>query len=397
MKFHSLYIAFLLFPFFLFSQKSSELQQKMQKTKDEIAYTNKLLNRTEKSKTKSIHQLELINKKIILQMQLIKSLEKEIMLLNDNISKANSDVQLQRKQLDLLREDYARMIVFAFRNRSSYERLMYILASDDFNQAYKRIVYFQQYSRLRKLQEQKIIVHQDSLQKRISFLNVLVDQKKSVIQSKENEYADFYLEKKKQTSLIQNLESKRKELLVQIRKKEKQAMKLQEEIQRIIAEERLAAMKEKNTPKFERTPEEKLVSQQFNENKGLLPWPTETGIVTEKYGEHAHPILKNIKVMNNGIDITSATGTEARAIFDGLVKKIIVIPGSNATILIRHGEYLTVYSNVIDVRVKTGQMVKAKQKLGTVFTDPETGNATMELQIWRETEKLNPERWLTKK
>jgi len=397
MKFIGLYIVFLLVPCFLISQNSSDLEEKMQKTKEELAYTNKLLKKTVKSKSKSVHQLGLINNKIGLQRQLIKSLENEILILNDNISRATSDVGSQKQQLKLLRADYSRMITFAFRNRSSYERLMYILAADDFNQAYKRIVYFQQYSRLRKLQEQKIIVQQDSLNKRIIYLNDLVVQKKGLIQEKEEETADFYLQKKKQMDIVLSLESRRKELLVQIRKKKKQATKLQEEIQRIIAEERLASMKEKKSPKFERTPEEILVSKQFNENRGHLPWPTSTGIVTEKYGEHSHPILKNIKVMNNGVDITTSTGSDARCIFDGIVKKIIVIPGSNATILVRHGEYLTVYSNVIDVSVKPGQEVKAKQKLGTVFTDPETGHATMELQIWKETEKLNPEKWLTKK
>lgn len=390
-------ILLLVFTLPLIAQKSSDLEAKMKKTKSEIAYTNKLLKKTEKSKRKSVYQLELIKKKISLQKQLISSMEEEIIAINNNISDAKKDVTSLNKKLEVLREDYAKMIVYAYRNRSSYERLMYVLASDDFNQAYKRIVYFQQYSRIRKSHEQKIKVSQDSLSSRLVHLNVLVEQKKEAIHKKEEETVAYLLQRKQKSDLVKSLESRRKDLLVQIRKKEKQARKLQDEIQRLIAEERLAAMKENKKPTFERTPEEKLVSQKFNENKGGLPWPTTTGVITEKYGQHPHPILKNIKIQNNGVDITTASNSDARCIFDGVVKKIIVIPGSNATILVRHGEYLTVYSNVINVSVTTGQTVKAKQKLGTVFTDPETGTATMELQIWKETQKLNPELWLTRK
>lgn len=385
----------------LFAQSKKDLQRQIQQTKKDIELANKLLKETEQNKQQTYDNLLLLSKKISLRQQYVGHLAQEISMLNNNIQLAYADIKKMQAQVELLKKEYARVIYFTYKNRSTYERLMFVLASQDFNQAYKRLRYLQQYSAYRKEQVGMIHAVQDSLVVKISEYNRIISQKSRVMKEKEEETVVLTVEKSQQTEIVSALEVKTKELMTEIENKKIYAEKLKAEIEKIIAAEQAERERKQREAKASKsktakTPQEQLVSSKFGENKGRLPWPTEQGVITETFGEHAHPVLKNIKTVNNGVDITTNAGATARAIFDGVVSRVIVIPGSNAAILIRHGDYLSVYTNLLDVKVKAGEKVSTKQVLGKIGTDAETGKTTLQLQIWKETTKLNPEDWLSK-
>lgn len=382
-------------------QSKKDLQKQIQQTKKDIELANKLLKETEKNKQETYDNLLLLSKKISLRQQYVGHLAQEISRLNSNILAAYSDIKALELEVKKLKDEYARLVYFAYKNRSTYERLMFVLASNDFNQAYKRLRYLQQYSAHRKEQVEQIRDMQDSLVVKIANYNRIIAQKSHVMKEKEEEAVVLTVEKSQQTEIVTALEAKSKDLIAEIENKKQYAEKLKAEIEKIIAAEQAErARKEKeakaNKTKVAKTPQEQIVSAKFGENKGRLPWPTEQGVITETFGEHPHPVLKNIKTVNNGVDITTNKGAAARAIFDGVVSRVIVIPGSNAAILLRHGDYLSVYTNLINVKVKAGDKISTKQLIGTIATDAETGKTTLQLQIWKETLKLNPEDWLSK-
>jgi septal ring factor EnvC (AmiA/AmiB activator) len=282
---------------------------------------------------------------------------------------------------------------------------MFVFSSKDFNQAYKRLKYLEQYNAFRRKQAMEIQAAQDQLTKTLLELENAKKEKESLIDDTKQEAQLLSLEKNVQNKIFTTLKQKEDELKKKLEQQKLADEKLLAAINAIIAEEaKLSAERNKTkNPKsttnvFELTPEEKLISDKFEANQGRLPWPTETGVITDSYGEHEHPVLKGIKVKNDGVTISTSTGAYARSIFDGEVSRVISIPGKNKAVIIRHGEYLTVYANLIYVVVNKGDKVKAKQTIGTVFTDQDEDNkTTVDIQIWKGTTKLNPELWLTHK
>lgn len=384
---------FLLFIFSVsFAQSKSDIAKQIEKTKKEIELANKLLKETEKNKKESYNVLLLLNKKISLRKSYIASLYREVASLESDIVVKQKKIKELQHEVKQLKSEYANMIYYAYINKSSYERMMFILSSDDFNQAYRRIKYFQQYASYREEQVKNIVAKQDTLKIAMSVIDSSISVKKSMITEAKREAQALDSEKNQKSDLVKGLEYKSLELKNKLKEKQVLANKLQKEIEKIIAEEQ---RKKAEQEKYAKKPSDKLLSSKFSDNKGKLPWPANEGVIVEKFGEHPHPVLKNIKVMNNGIDISTPQNSKALAIFDGVVSKIIVIPGSNAAILIRHGDYLSVYNNLINVKVKPGQKVYAKQELGTIFTEKDTKNTVLQLQIWKETVKLNPEEWLS--
>jgi len=387
-----LFMSFILSSVYCASDRQS-LENKMSKYQEEIELTNKLLSETYSDKQKTSNYVSLLNRKIKLRNSIIAELHKEIEIIATQIEYNEKQIDLLKKEIASIKVEYANLIRYAQKNRNNYERLMYVLAADDFNQAYKRIIYFQQYSDYRKRQIHLLLSKQDTLTEIIKDNEITIAEKKKLLERQKVETEELIAEKGEKSSIIKSLGKKEKELLAELKKKKEAADKLKKEIQSIIE---LEAKKKKENKQYKLTPEQTLIGKNFADNKGHLIWPTERGIVTSKFGEHPHPVLKNITVVNNGIDISTNKNATVRAIFDGVVSKIIVIPGSNAAIIVRHGDYLSVYSNVVNVKVKPGQKVFAKQALGTVFTDIDSGQTILQLQIWNETKKLNPQYWLAK-
>ncbi len=383
--------------------KKSQLQARKAKIEEEINYTNKLIAETKKTKQASLNQLVLLNKKISHREELINAINSEINQIDSKILQTNDTIEELTDNIKRLKEEYARMIYYAQKNKSSYSRLMFIFSSESFNQAYQRLKYFQQYSSYRKNQVRVIIETQKVLAEKVALLQSQKKEKVTLKSAEEQERRKLSQEKQEQDKAVKNLSHKEKELLKKLRESEKAARQLQKAIENLIAEEirkaRETAKKTgtKPTPEntFGLTPTEMKLSNSFAGNKGILPWPTERGVISETFGEHAHPVLKGIKTKNNGIDISTTQGAIARAVFEGVVTSTMTLPNYNNVVIIRHGEFLTVYSNLKQIFVKKGDKVTTKQKIGVIETD-ESGKTKLHFELWKGKVLQNPQAWIAK-
>lgn len=380
------------------AQNVEELKKSKQQIQKDIELTNQLLAETRKGARQNLNELLLIRKKIKQQESLIQNIQNEISSYNKRISGMEDKISQLQKDVEALKEEYARIIYNSYKNRHQQDKWMFIFSAKDFNEAYRRLKYLQQYSNYRKDQvtrikekEQEIRVTSDSLKHVLTNKQSALDQQK-MIKSK------LIVEKNEANKMVVQLQKEEKNLKKQLMVQRKTAARIKKNIEKIIEEERrkkLAASKKEN--RLNLTPEEQLISNNFSSNKGKLPWPTERGIILSGYGEHAHPILKGIKIFNSGVDITTSEGAVVRAIFKGEVRDIWPIQGKNMAVIIKHGKYFTVYQNLIDVKVKPGDKVNTKQSIGTVFTDKNDGNKSiLHLEIWKGNERNNPESWLAK-
>ena len=218
-------------------------------------------------------------------------------------------------------------------------------------------------------------------------------EKGALLGEKQRERDNLQNERAEKTRIVDQLKRQETRLIREIREKEELAVKIEKEIEAIIAEERRKASLARGNRRL--TPEEQLISDNFMGNRGKLPWPTERGIVTNKYGKHAHPVLPGITINNNGVDITTVEGADVRCLYEGEVTRVIPVLGANYAVIVRHGDYLTVYGNIINVSVKKGDSVETKQKIGKVYTDEETNDTILHIEIWKELEKQNPEIWMS--
>ncbi|HRG59373.1 MAG TPA: peptidoglycan DD-metalloendopeptidase family protein [Bacteroidia bacterium] len=427
-------IVLLIFLFCAFvgkAQNKKELEKKKSQLQSEIKVTNQLLNETKKNKRISLNQLVTLNKKIGMREELINTIGSEINLLGNQISDNQQRINYLQNELEKLKKEYASMIYYAYKNQSNYDKLMFVFSAQDFNQAFKRLKYFQQYSEFRKNQAALI----DSTKKRISEQNQQLHEKKQdknkLLLTEEEEKQTLTKEKQEKEKVLTQLQSKEKQLKKELAKKQSDANKLNAAIKKIIDDElkkareeareaakakrkkekeaAIATAKKENKPlpiktekeeekeaeevELKLTPEAQKLSNSFAANKAKLPWPVAEGIISSSFGEHEHPVLKGIKVKNNGIDISTKNSAATRAVFDGVVTGVISIPGAGKAIIIRHGEYLTVYSNLASVNVDKGDKVKTKQQIGVVL-DGEEDRSEMHFEIWKGAVLLNPAQWI---
>ena len=376
----------------LSGQTRQELEDRREKTRNEIENTTRILEQVSRNKGSSLSKIRVLNRQIGSRKRLIDELVVEQGFIQIQIDDNEYVINALAKDVEKIKEDYANLLSAAYKQRPPYFELTYIFASRDINQAYKRFKYLQQYSDYRKRQVHLILQIEDLLIKKNRELVAQKAQKQNIIQDIESERTRFNIEVGEQQNQIRTLQGQEKSLQRKLQEQRRMAQRLDEEIKRIIAEEA-----SKNRDIRTLTPEQKIISENFESNKGRIPWPTRTGIITEKFGEHPHPVFKNVKERNDGVNITTTEGSEARAVFEGEVVKVFAIPGANQTVILRHGNYLTVYHNLINVRVKVGDKVNLKQGLGTIYTDREEDNqTTLTFMVWKERQKLNPELWISK-
>ena len=384
------------------SQKKDDLENQRRKMLADIEYANKLLKKNSKEKKANINQLLILKNSIKSRKNLILSYSTEIKIISNEISDKEEEIENIETEIKLIKEEYSKLIYSAYKNRHSYDTWMFIFSSKDFNQAYRRLKYLQQFSDYRKKQVELIIEREEDLKRQIEELNIEKAKKEELIEKEKAEQEKLTAEKEKVSGYISSLKKKDRELRKEIKKRKREAKQIKKAIDRIIAEEnrrREEALK-KNKPvgKFALTPEESLISENFGLNKGKFPWPTVRGVVTETYGEHNHPVLAGIKTFNNGINISTEEGAEVRAIFDGEVRDVWSIQGRNMAVIIKHGEFFSVYQNLSNVKVKPGDKVSRKQVIGVVFTDNNDGKKTvLHLEIWKGSSRLDPSLWLARK
>ena len=396
-----LLFVFLFFVYPLHSQNKEKLKKDKQKIEKEIAYTNKLLKETKKNTQASLNQLVLINKQVKQREDLILNINSEIGLINSNIGSNNKSVEILKKDLSELKEQYAKMIYDAYINRNTNNKLMFIFAAKDFNQAYMRIKYMQQYSEYRKNQALQIQSKQTELSQKVIELEGLLVDKKDLLGTQSNEKKKLDEERNLKSQTVNSLQQKEKELAKTLKEKEAAANKLQKAIESIIAEEikKAADRAKKATPTattFTLTPEEMALSKNFAANKQKLPWPLARAVISSYFGENPQPVIPGIKVNNKGIDLVTSDGSKARVVFDGTVVRVIEMPVYRNVIIISHGEYYSVYSKLDAVYVKQGDKVKTKQDIGVVHTNAEEAKTELHFEIWKGDAFLDPVLWLVK-
>lgn len=394
----------LLLPLCLLAQQNEKerLQRDKIRIEQEIEYTNKLLAETQRVKQTSMNQLNLLNRQIRQREELLRNIDATIASLDRQIKQSTDTIQFLEKEIERFRDEYARMIVAAHKHRNAHQRLMFVFSSSDFNQAYKRIKYLQQYSAYRKAQADRIQNTMDKLAQKRTQLEMQRAEKISLRVTSEKEKDQLSRELEKQQQSVQNLSQRERDLLATLRENERALNRLQKAIEDIIAEEmRLAKEAAKKAgaaapESFALTPEQILISNNFAANQGKLPWPSERGVIAATFGEHPHPVLKGIRTRNNGIDIVTHQGAEARAVFEGEVSNVLTIPSLNNVVILKHGEFLTVYSNLDEVYVQRGDRVTVRQSLGKIHTDEGEARTRLHFEIWKGKELQNPEHWIAR-
>jgi septal ring factor EnvC (AmiA/AmiB activator) len=374
----------------------TDLEEKKKKLQQDIELTNQLLSETKKSKRLSLNHILTLNKKLADRQELINTISGQIFGLNRQIYETNKNITELQAELKKLKDDYAKMIYNAYRNRDEYSRLMFIFASTNFNQAYIRLKYLQQYSEYRHQQAQQIEIKQKELNQKVIELEVRKSEKRELLGSQENEKEVLTKEKSEKEEILTELQSKEKQLKAELEKKKKDAEKLQQAIMRIIREEIEKANTDKTKPatRLVLTPEAQQLSSSFSNNRGKLPWPVIQGVIIDRFGPHPHPTMPEITISNNGVDIATSKGALARSVFDGEVTGVVNIPSSGHVVIIRHGEFLSVYANLNEVYVKSGDKIKTKQNLGSILLDEEDNKTELHIEIWKGQNKLDPEDWL---
>jgi murein hydrolase activator len=387
--------------FHAFAQNRQELENNKRRIEQEIRLLNQMLSETKSSAELNMGQLVILNNRISMRQSLISNMNNEINLINRRIANTTREKENLEKELEELRESYARMIVYAHRNRNSYQRMMFVFAGNDFNQAYLRLKYLQQLARHRQVQAEKITETTLRLEESIVELNLQKQEQQKLLAEQQLEMQSLSKEKEEQAKNIEQLRRKERDLVQKLRNQEKAARDLEKAIEQVIAEERRKAQEAARqqgrtaTDAFRLTPEERLLSNNFAENKGRLPWPLERGVITGSFGEQPHPVLPGIKIVNNGVDISTTQGSRARAIFEGTVARVFSIAGGYA-VIIRHGEYLTVYSNLSEVFVRNGQKVNVREEIGVIATDNAESKTYVHLEVWHGNNKLNPADWISR-
>ncbi len=390
-----------------FSQSSADLKRKIDALTKEINLLNSSLNETSTNKRLSLKQISALNAQIRLRERKINSMGSEIRVLDSEISSNSHTVVNLQNQLARLKKEYASMVLFAFRNQSAYSKLMFIFASQNFNQGYKRVKYLQQFSKYRQKQARYIEETEQDLNHKIEELGQNKKEKSDLLINQQKERYTLGKQKQNQSQVLRELTKQEKAYTQEISQKRRDAAALQRAIQDAIRREveeaqRLAdaeAIKNGTVPVKARagtsilaaTPESARLSSDFLGSKGQLPWPVTNGTPVEGFGKHTYGV--NVVVENNGIDIKTPAGSSVRAVFSGTVGNVITRDG-NKMLIIRHGEYFSVYSNLKTITVKSGDKVTTKQTIGTVATDSDDGTTQLHFEVWKGLTPVNPELWL---
>jgi septal ring factor EnvC (AmiA/AmiB activator) len=378
----------------LSGQSKEELQAQKQKAYDDLKLSRELMEKTSAQRTSSMKQLSILQNGINTRARLISTLETELDVTDKNIREAELNIGKLTIENEKNKEEYARLIYYAYRNYTEYEKLMYILAGATISQSYQRYKYLKYISdyRIQKARDIEALIVE--LDRQRNQLGTYKKEKLNALEEKASEQEKLLGQRSQKAALVNDLQRQEFQLREEIKEKERVAREVEARIREIIEEE---ARKLNSANIYGAlTPEQELVGNDFRRNRGKLPWPVDKGIITAGFGRNEVAGLVGSSVQNNGVDITSAPGTEVRAVFEGEVTKVFAILGANYTVLIRHGEFLSVYQNLVNVRVKTGDKVLTKERLGEAFTDENEKLASMHFEVWQERTILNPEEWISK-
>ena len=379
------------------NKRQQELEVQRLRLKKEIKQINALLFTNTKTRRNALTEAEDLQVKLNVRLELIKVTNEQANLLTRRISLNERNIGKQRNELKALKKDYTKMIQKSYAAKSLQNRLMFLFSSENFLQAYKRVQYLKQYASYRRKQGIAIGDKTQLLQKLNKTLIEEKTKKISLVEDNRAIQEQLSKERKEQEALIKTLRRKEKTLNTQISEKEKQARAINKEIDRLIREAIVASNKaagKKGNKTFELTPEAKLISANFQANKGRLPWPLEKGVVIQRFGRQPHAVVKTTTIQSNGVTLATEPSSQVRAVFEGIVMSVVTFKGSNPSVLIRHGNYISVYKNLGKLYVKKGDKVQSKQIIGEVFTNKQTGKTQLQFSIFNNVNVLDPKGWI---
>jgi len=397
MNFWKNYKIFFLFTLLFFAERITYCQQKetirkkIDEIKEEIEYLNGLLEKRESEKKNYISTISLVERKINSQEKYVFALESEIGNLERIIKEYDGILKNLSEKLEGLKMSYGIALRNYYLKRDKVYFWVYLLAADNLVQSQRRFLYYRQYIKEMEYKAKSIQELLNEIGDKKKQAQILINDRINLMKLKESEIKKLEENKKQKIIILEKLKKEQGEIRKQITEKKSIAEKLEKEMKKIIEEE-IKRSKGKNVISL--TAEEKIIAGNFERNKGRLPWPVEKGVIIDKFGEHPHIVLKNVKVRNNGIDIETEKNSDVRSIYEGVVTKIVSILGAKFTIIIRHGNYLSVYQNIDDVLVKNGEKVQTGQKIGKVINMEGEDNPVIHLEIWKDFERMDPEEWI---
>ena len=372
------------------SQSVKNLKSQREKTLKELEETKKMIQQTNSNEKATVNKLNLLNKDIQTRKRLIHDLNYELQGLDQEMTRLSRKRDSLQADLEALKESYAELVRQSHYTIADESPLLFILSAEDFQQMLRRVRYMQEFQQFRKEQVARIENTQAEIDMQNQMLSENKSDKEEAVRTHKVQQDNLSRDEKKQKAMLEQLKKKKSTLLAQQKKQQKKADDLNRKIEELIAKE--MSKSEGKTLTKEHT----LIAGGFEKNKGRLPMPVEKGFLSGHFGVQAHPTLEKVTVNNKGVYIQTSAGTQARAVYEGEVTSCFVMSGTTA-VIIQHGNYRTVYSGLASVSVKKGDKVKAKQAIGTIYSDPEDDNATtLFFQIWLNKNILNPEQWLAK-
>ena len=374
----------------------ARLEAQRKQLQQEIVQINGMLQKNKTQKADALESLEDLFLKIDRLRELIRLTNRQINALTSQINKNQADISALEEELAILKEDYASMIVKSRKNSSQQNRLMFLFSSENFWQVIKRVRYMNQYAAYRKQQGENIAKKTKTLRQLNENLVSQKAVKEELLSDNRKVQEQFEQERKKQQNVLQNLRSNESKYAAQIKKKQRQTVKIDREIDRLIREAIAASNKKAGTTNvsFALTPEAKALAANFIANKGRLPWPVRKGVVIQKFGTQRHAVVRTTTIKSNGVTIATSNGAKARAVFEGTVLNIVQFQGSNPIVLIQHGNYVTAYKNLASVSVQKGDKVVSKQEIGSIFTNPTTQRTSLQFSVFYNTTPKNPADWI---
>jgi len=384
-------LSVVLCPLSLFGADSvKELQNQQKKLQEEIENTNKMLKQTKKDENATMNKLQLLGQNIKTQKKLIRTLDNEIVALNREMNTLTSRRDSLQVLLEGYKADYAEMIRQTHYARIQQSPLLFLLSSDSFQQLVRRARYMQEFAHFRQEQVRRIENTQAEIDIQNDLLRANKNDKQNALSSRKREQENLKRDERKQQNMLNQLKSKEKDLSKQLKQQQKKVNELNKKIDEMIRKQAEAASKTTLTK------EQQLIAGGFEANKGRLPWPVEKGMISGHYGKQQHPVYSQVTIDNKGIYLQTVAGSKARAVYKGEVTSCFMVANTYA-VIVQHGNYRTVYSNLSKLNVKQGDVVETKQTIGTIFTDPEQDQKTeLYFQIYKDRDILNPELWIAR-
>ena len=394
-----LFAVFLISVQIVFSQASSrkDLENQKQAIQKELKQINNLLVINNKKKEVAFSDIENLTLKIQRQQEIVKLTNRQINILNDEISQNQKTKANLEKDLEEIKLAYKQMIIRSYKARSGKNKLMFILSAETFFQAFKRTQYIKQYASHRRNQAKKIVSISENISNVIKDLSQRLDLKRDLLQKNRDNQKTLESEKTRVNKMAYQLRSQEKKYKRNIVLKQKESEKIDKEIEKLIKEAIAASNRKKaKSNNFSLTPEALALAKSFELNKGKLPWPVSRGVVIQKFGTQPHPVVRTAKIKSNGIVIATEKSAKVKTVFKGVVLSVLKFRGSNPTVLVQHGNYITAYKNLAKVFVEKGDNLDSGQVIGEVYNNESSGKSTLQFSVFKKTTPLNPIYWILK-